>query len=183
MIEVMEFIASHYIWFLVGAIVTLLAIIGYYADKTNFGQGNSLEDENNPEVNLDNVGLSDIANGVYENNEDTQKDSPIIVDNNEFMNNELDLAQMVPDENFVSSNIEEPEGTKILTEEEINKFNDEFNSILPKKDFIDTGLLSDIENLELDKTQKINIEEVPDLDDVELPKIKKMNVEEDIWKF
>ena len=39
MTEILEFLESNYVWLLGGMIVILLAIIGYFADKTNFGQG------------------------------------------------------------------------------------------------------------------------------------------------
>ena len=39
MSTIIEYIVSNYTWFLIGAIIILLAIIGSYADKTNFGQG------------------------------------------------------------------------------------------------------------------------------------------------
>jgi len=42
---IIEYILSNYIWILVIAIITLLAIIGWYADKTNFGQGKQTEEE------------------------------------------------------------------------------------------------------------------------------------------
>ena len=48
---------------------------------------------------------------------------------------------------------------------------------------IDDDLLSDIEHLSLDKTQKYNFKDIPDLDDVDLPEIKKSDEPEDIWKF
>jgi len=38
MAEIIEYVTQNYIWFLGGMIVILLAIIGSYADKTNFGQ-------------------------------------------------------------------------------------------------------------------------------------------------
>lgn len=34
----MDFITENYIWFIVGAIIILMAVIGYYADKTDFGR-------------------------------------------------------------------------------------------------------------------------------------------------
>ena len=37
--DILEYIMANYTWFLGGAIIILLAIIGSYADKTNFGQG------------------------------------------------------------------------------------------------------------------------------------------------
>ena len=39
-------------------------------------------------------------------------------------------------------------------EEAFSKFSDEFNSLLPKKELINMDLLSDIDDLELGKTQK-----------------------------
>ena len=64
------------------------------------------------------------------------------------------------------------------------KFDKEFNEILPEKEIINDDLLDEIDNLSLDKTQKIQLTDIPDLDDVELPKIKSLEtVDEDIWKF
>lgn len=34
----MDFIIDNYIWFIVGALVIIMAVIGYFADKTNFGR-------------------------------------------------------------------------------------------------------------------------------------------------
>ena len=34
----MEFIINNYLWFLSGALIILMIIIGYYAEKTNFGK-------------------------------------------------------------------------------------------------------------------------------------------------
>lgn len=63
MTEIIEYVTQNYIWFLGGMIVILLAIIGSYADKTNFGQkkikSKKEKDENlnleteNQEGNLD----------------------------------------------------------------------------------------------------------------------------------
>ena len=66
---------------------------------------------------------------------------------------------------------------------EYNSLNKELSSVLSKKDLIDDDLLSDIEHLSLDKTQRYNFGDIPDLDDVELPEIKKEEEPEDIWKF
>ena len=43
----MEFIMDNYIWFIVGGIVILMAVIGYFADKSDFGRK-----KNNEEVVL-----------------------------------------------------------------------------------------------------------------------------------
>ena len=33
-----EYIVGHYAWFLGAILLILFAVLGYYADKTNFGQ-------------------------------------------------------------------------------------------------------------------------------------------------
>ena len=47
--SILEYIMLNYTWFLGGSIVIILAIIGSYADKTNFGQGNKKEELNTRE--------------------------------------------------------------------------------------------------------------------------------------
>ena len=70
------------------------------------------------------------------------------------------------------------------SEANFKKFDEEFNELLPKKEIISNDLLDDINDMSLDKTQKIQISDIPKVDDVELPKIKTLPVEEDdIWKF
>lgn len=44
----MEFITDNYIWFIVGGVVILMAIIGYFADKTDFGRTKDKEDKPKP---------------------------------------------------------------------------------------------------------------------------------------
>lgn len=34
----MDFVIDNYLWFVVGAIVLLMIVIGYFAEKTNFGK-------------------------------------------------------------------------------------------------------------------------------------------------
>ncbi len=34
----MDFVINNYLWFVIGAIVLLMIIIGYFAEKTNFGK-------------------------------------------------------------------------------------------------------------------------------------------------
>ena len=76
-----------------------------------------------------------------------------------------------------------PETKDTKEEEEFKKLSKVFEEVLPERDIMSDDLLSDIENMSLDKTQKIKISDIPDLDDVDLPKIKKMDTyDEDIWK-
>lgn len=34
----MDFVINNYLWFIIGAVVLLMIIIGYFAEKTNFGK-------------------------------------------------------------------------------------------------------------------------------------------------
>ena len=91
-------------------------------------------------------------------------------DNNLINNQNVGVINSQPVENYNEFN------------DGFNKFEEEFNSILPKKDIIDDGLLEDINNLSLDKTQKLDLI-IPDLDDVELPRIGSIETEQkQIWK-
>ena len=166
---VIEYIITNYIWFLFGAIVILLAIIGSYADKTNFGQNKlvkkekteKIEDEtsNNQEENADSILESEeeVSNLNLENQEDSK---------------EKDKTQITDEEKQVEF------------DKKFEELDEEINEFLPKKDIIDDDLLSDIDDMSLDKTQKVDFSDIPDLDDLELPKIKHLkSADEDIWKF
>lgn len=41
--DYLNFVTENYIWFLVGGIVLLMTLIGYYAEKTKFGKKNKKE--------------------------------------------------------------------------------------------------------------------------------------------
>jgi len=166
----LEYIMMNYTWILGISIMILLAVIGYYADKTNFGQGKNKEKQSNDEeVNLqsntEEKRLDDIINPNIQ--EETVVED--IRNNNRVEEPVVDLIKEQPKTNF---------------EQNFEKFDKEFNEFLPKKELIDDELLFEIDSLSLDKTQKIDLTDIPDLDDVELPKIKELQPEEeDIWKF
>lgn len=243
MLEILEYITQNYAWFLGGAVLILLAIIGYYADKTNFGQGKDNNDSNKPELlDINNMRLMDVATNVDNdikqldiNSNDIQTNAEVLDLNNSLeneknsiqsdlinenisLNNDVNVPNTLVVENAKISNnlsnivtpqltVEQLSQLKELdlssdinsvkvslvndetkrssyNEEAFNKFNDEFNALLPKKELINSDLLEDINDIELGKTQKFDFSDVPDLDNIELPKIKNIDsVETDIWKF
>ena len=220
MFVILEYVKEHSTLILVVLGLILFAIIGYYADKTNFGQGkksdkdNSEQPPNKPIEDLSNVKLnevipsSDLVNNVKEipSQEVPQVDNAISLQENvpqtlePVQSTVTSLNETLPNSAPVSNepvqmtvnnppNEEVPKvkpNKKIKTKEEesFNRFQEEFEMVLPKKNVISGDLLSDIDELELGKTQKIDLSEVPDLDDIELPRIKKLvNEEQDIWKF
>ena len=221
--QMLEYIMQHYTLFLGCSILILLAIIGYYADKTNFGQGKNSDSNDKKTKDIDDMKFSNVMEtsdedaaevmpeGVVEDqNVDTiEENAELINENvNNIDSNQLDISnELIPenmpvsvDENIseannvsydnidtnvvLHENIDLEKNSSVLSEEEFDRFDEEFNSLLPKKELINTDLLSDIEGLELEKTQKLDLNDVPDLDDIELPKIKQLaQDEQDIWKF
>ena len=243
MMQILEFIAANYAWFLGGTIVILLAIIGYVADKTNFGQGkNSETEEKNIDLNrLNSMGIDQLyTENIEKENIQQQLETPINNEQIEFetsssddqieisqnINNEMSSAYTDQDygtesvelandiENSIDNQTNQIDSSlssfiasteslnkkvigeiknsvevetsidSILSEESFNNFNKEFDTLLPEKEVIDTDLLTDIDDLEFDKTQKLDLNDISSLSDIELPNIKRVNKEEhDIWKF
>lgn len=197
--KILEYILLNYTWFLFGAIIILLAIIGRYADKTNFGQGQIKEtQEKTKEENLElqkDITFKDYVNQNKEIKKAEEKETlesngsnGVVQDSlNQQIIDNLNLQnQNVIDSNLNTSNnlLDLKSQQDKIFEESFEKFDKEFDLILPKKQVIDTDLLEDIDSLSLDNTQKISITDIPDLDDVDLPEIKKLKPDqEDVWKF
>ncbi|MBQ2947115.1 MAG: hypothetical protein IJE04_04625 [Bacilli bacterium] len=184
----LEYIMLNYTWFLGGAIIILLAIIGSYADKTNFGQGKTKEDESEKirELQIEKLKLQqqleqaqrikDESNAVQGNQAVSKVDNQVEA----VKDGVLDMQQP----SKIRKTIKKEEPTLESYEEKYAKFDKAFDVLLPKKGFDDGDLLDEIESISLDRTQKIDITEIPDLDDVDLPKIKSLDpIDEDIWKF
>ena len=62
---ILEYIMLNYTWILAGSIIILLAVIGYYADKTNFGQGKTKETDIQLFLNIDGAGKSEISESRF----------------------------------------------------------------------------------------------------------------------
>lgn len=236
MLDLFKYMLANYTWLLIATILTLLAIIGYFAEKTNFGQGkqdDNLDEENKEDKTItskiedkenkqmlssdiqqpNNLENSNINNNTINNNNvsnlNVQPIQPLKtpnlpttqnvevkqnVENANKVNGDTTLNTVVPNINNSDLNINEevnnstivvPEkDSSILDDKQFDKFEKEFDSVLPKRKVIDSDLLEDIDELSLDKTQKFKLTEIPDLDDVDLPKIKDLkSTDTDIWKF
>lgn len=238
MTQVLEYITQNYTLFLFGAIIILLAVIGYYAEKTNFGQGKAdkIKDEktDNKEINLNNTRLMDITNGTDNNiqnnvdsnvqnktegivqdegnttlnanseqnliNDESINTEKVSIENNEKFNEPIEekeetvnpiIDAIHKELNLVSNdvifNVEEikkKESKNKKREEAFNKFSDEFDALLPKREIINDDLLSEIDDLELGKTQKFNLKDFKRFDNIKLPRISDTATEDqDIWKF
>ena len=209
--NILGYIADNSVSIIFFIVLILLAIIGYYAEKAN-NQKNKKDSQDEQLNKVSPEVISQEKHNFIENLELEQKNDLIEQSQQEVEQKSTENIEIVPEDKIEDSikeqksnellpdeipsvdNIQENtvqlnqiEGTQtneiIFNKEEINRFNEEFESILPKKEIIDSDLLSDIDDLELGKTQKIDLSVVPDLDNIELPKIKQMDKEEDIWKF
>ena len=177
--EIIEYIMANYTLLLAGAIIILLAIIGSYADKTNFGQGKQKETKEKTKdeliKDLDGKTLNE-ALGQPVNENVSEEVSPVqnsLENNAPLENPSIEQPQEV-----------EPQIPVDPIDIEYNNLDQQFNEVLPKESVIDNNILDEIDNLSLDKTQQLNVVDIPDVDDVELPEIKDLRQEdEDIWKF
>jgi len=157
---IVDFIMSHYITILIVVIIIIFALIGRYVEKKGF-----------------------LSPALDKNKKELEKKEEIV----EQPKEEKVEIKMVPKKEEVKDvSIEDIDSALFAPIEgsnEYDKLNKEVKELLPKKEVIDDDMLSDINNLSLDKTQKYNFGDIPDLDDVDLPKIKKPDEDEDIWKF
>lgn len=91
----MDFLSEYYLWFIIGGIILVMAVIGYIADKTDFGRKNKIADTNNKfkeEKGNDIIGTpiteveqASMVNDVIEtpeiiNNESVQVETPKVED-------------------------------------------------------------------------------------------------------
>ena len=196
MTEVLEYIVSNYTWIIIGIIIILLAIIGSYADKTNFGQGKSKdkkEDLDSDPISVNDFEYQTLDNNMQEDNNNKEERSDDALEHNDAQTSKTinNIDEKSNDENVSNEDHEETQSntdqvgqneTKETFEEKFDKFDKEFNSVLPEKNVINGDLLEDIDSLSLEKAD-FTSSEIPDLDDIELPKIKQIEKEEDIWKF
>ena len=224
--SVIGFITQNYGFLLFFAVLILLAIIGYFAEKTTNAQKDKKKveskdeqmDQNKQRINygmnfdpqtgkpilneeskelkkndvqtsehelVDNLNIKESIQEVKDVEEHQKKEGSL---NNDGLENESQIVhQIIENKEDIeilekkSSDLEEVENS--FANNEFDQFSLEFDAILPKKEIIDTDLLSDIDSLELDKTQKIDLTAIPDLDNIDLPKIKQIVEDEDVWKL
>lgn len=145
----MDFVIDNYLWFIIGAIVLLMIIIGYFAEKTNFGKiplnsnkekkEKTIEEDSTPVepdmTSLENVGIADAVAPEEPINVSDVKDSV-----SEDVMPEEDLN--VP---FGDAKVEEPAKEVASTPEVAEKLPDVPEVPEAKKDE-DTGMSDESED-------------------------------------
>lgn len=203
--DIVQYFMNNYIWILSIIIVILLAVIGYFADKTNFGQGTKDDPEKNE--TKDNTKDLDLSDKPIDKVEDslTQPIQP------EFTNSESDIHEQKDDNKEQDSTVEltETDGNEHVndlsttTEKDKENFSQPLDSFItpvekikqsstpePPKNDIDVdqvfneaipvkSLIDDDLISDIDNltldNKKDEEVEIPDLDDIELPKIQSLS--------
>lgn len=159
----MDFIIENYVWFIVAFVVIVMAIIGYFADKTDFGR--KIEKKEKKQNNKKNEKIKVEAKGI---NELTQN----IAESNK------DVASTNQDENIV--NIDQIKEQEKLDPMPIDNENIDQSLFAPLTDTTSKEQINDVVNspVELKNIEPTNIN-----NEVINNNEKNVSEDEDIWKF
>ena len=195
MTDIVSIITDNLVWILVGIVVILLAIIGRYADQTNFGEGKKIikVKKKSPK--------RDIIDKLAIEQEEPEKDSTkeMNTDNSSEKKEEVDIIEemkkntrdnfnpdadttSVLDQNIQTEEIKEQKKkeSEEMSSDEFLK-TDDLDILLPKKNVVTGDFLQEVEDINLDFKKKDLLSDIPDLDDVDLPSIRKKKNKTDIW--
>lgn len=159
----MNFIIENYVWFIVAFVVIVMAIIGYFADKTDFGR--KIEKKEKKQNNKKNEKIKVEAKGI---NELTQN----IAESNK------DIASTNQGENIV--NIDQIKEQEKLDPMPIDNENIDQSLFAPLTDTPSKEQTNDVVNspVELKNIEPTNIN-----NEVINNNEKNVSEDEDIWKF
>lgn len=199
----MDFITENYIWFIVGAVILLMAVIGYYADKTDFGR---IKKEKKVKPVKEEIKVEEVVEEPVEKTEEVALEKPKKEkkkkkdkkkkkkETEEQPNEEVDAEELV------ENNEEKPEEDLFA----------EFDTMPPveSNEMVDESLfapLTDeqvVESDEVTENSEENViepvsEEIENNNDFELQSVEPTNLpeidladsvspvadEEDVWKF
>lgn len=200
-----EFITDNYIWFIVGGVILLMALIGYIAEKTNFGRG-----YNDGEDTREKVKKEKVKKEKPKKEKNKVKEDAIIAPVEESLNVELDAPQSEEIFETETSNEDISLSPESLLEQELSSElpvepvhfeqspQDEFLNFNNSEENVETieedltvplvleDKANDIENIDLGIQEVIAEEpfvESPDLDEikvenVDVPEAELPNIEE-----
>lgn len=135
--EVMQFIMDNYIWFAVGGIVIIMAIIGYFADKTDFGRNKEekppkVKKEKKPKkekkveepqkIEVDAKGINELTQSMIETpteetKEEAMDDLYAPLESTESQDVEVDASLYAPLEPLTNEEVTEVETQETMTTE------------------------------------------------------------------
>jgi len=189
--QILEYILANYTWFLVGIVLILLAIVGYYADKTNFGQGkekDSKENEHNKNKELINDNIEQLTI-VPEEPLDTADNSKVLVKNLnvEKLNDEtIENPNNFNDSNSIDSEIKnntiennESQNVELIPRElpgEENDAKEEKHEDTLKINEEKFNMFSEEFDALMPKKNIISTDLLSDIEDLELDKTQKIDL-------
>ena len=162
----MDFIVDNYVWFIVVGIIILMAVIGYIADKTDFGRKGKEEatkekkvekpkkekkvKEKKEKIKVEAKGINELTQEVTENNKVNVQES-----------NDLNVVEPVQNVQVNNENIDQSLFAPLT---------DNVNEVIPQNnEVVENTELKNIEPAKLENPIQENNQTVAE--------------EEDIWKF
>ena len=163
----MDFIVDNYIWFIVAGIIILMAVIGYIADKTDFGRKGKDEDtkekkvekpkkekkvkEKKEKIKVEAKGINELTQEFAENNKvDVQQ------------SNDLNVVEPVQNVQVNNENIDQSLFAPLT---------DNVNEVIPQNNEV-------VENTELKNVEPAKLE-----NPIQENNNQTVAEDEDIWKF
>jgi len=210
--NILSFFSSNYIILAVVLILILMAIIGYYAEKTNFGTKPLDEGKKNKKQDIDeNKRLNDYIQENMEIDSNIQKSTEEAnkVQNISQASLAEQSAQAMQFGNLNQNNIQQPvinsnlqvesannnyransiEGTDPVTNSTDSSTNynidEEFSKVISKNNLSD-DLTEDIEQMTIEPLSidnNVSYDKTLSSINIDLPEISDLKDEEDIWKF
>ncbi len=157
--EVINFIQTNYVWFIIGIIVLVMTIVGYFAEKTGFSFGNKQKTQNNDknlevdeEVNDLSVSSKEegIADMIRENNEEHSIPT--------YTEDDSNIGQ--PSEEISMQDTSVPEEKINLEASDEDLYKPLSNPVEEVTNDIPDELYAPIENTENTENDKITLEDV-----------------------
>lgn len=200
----MDFLSEYYLWFVIGGIILLMALIGYIADKTDFGRKDIAVKKTKPEKtkeeteiktveseNNDKVVEETIADVSSEQNQTTETNSTSvdIAEINPFVMPEQNI-DVNPDNNISASaneNIinDEDIDIKEVTDDSTFTFNNDLSSFAAGQIVEPLGAVGTLDNnvpevIGEDVSEKTSNDVIDNSSNTSL---NNQETEDDIWKF
>ena len=201
----MDFITENYVWIIVAGVIILMAIIGYIADKTDFGRKGKTEkteekkkekvkknkDVKPTKIEVDAKGINELSQDIAGKN--------LQVDNNQIGENSSDnTSSFVPpitesstipvDQSFIQPTANETVDQSLfapLTEQSVPNVD---SQPMNNNQAVDNNAVNEVVNEEPQTLENNQTEELQNINPVTLPNENQNNngqvsEEEDIWKF
>lgn len=173
MAKILEYISLNYTWFLVTAIVIVLAIIGRYAEKSNFGQdktkNSTSTEDGEKKLELEKVTLSDLINKKEKNTSELEDINAQEIFNENSLedipDNINEVQETSTDSLMQQQNVNQSQTTAIDQTNSINSF--DFDNQISNNDSVTSDNVEEIaEDLfnPIEPVQTNTIENVPIVD-------------------